>query len=325
MTRRLLAFARHQPMACVVSDVNEIVGQTVEMLRRMLPESIEITTGLTDAPWQVLVDRAQLEDALLNLALNARDVMPDGGRLTFATVNARLDNGHAEAFGDYAAGEYVCISISDTGCGMEADTLAHVYEPFFTTKEMGKGTGLGLSQVYGFAKQSGGHVRIDSAPGRGTRIDLVFPRTLKSVERACQTDSAKKMQNAVVLLVEDDLLVRDATAMSLEALGCRVIEAEHAAAALDVLRAKGEVDLLLTDLVMPGAMNGRDLVCEARRLRRGLPAIVASGYASEAIDGDAAQVDFVRLAKPFRVEQLGDALSEALSSPTRVGESETVA
>jgi PAS domain S-box-containing protein len=313
MTKRLLAFARNQPMTLVASNISHVAARSAEMLGRTLPENIAIKEDIATETWPTLIDESQLEDALLNLALNARDAMAMGGSLTIEAKNERLDGGHNEAFGDFAYGDYVRLSVTDTGAGMTPEVCARVFEPFFTTKEMGKGSGLGLSMVYGFVKQSGGHVRIESTLGRGTRIDIMLPRTLMNIKPECVAAAEPELGDTIILLVEDDEHVRCATAMMLETFGFAHIEVDNPKAALAILQTTARVDLLLTDQVMPGVMSGSALVQEAHRLRPGLPAIIASGFHTEAPNRDCHHASYVVLTKPFRGRDLSEAINSAFS------------
>jgi CheY-like chemotaxis protein len=229
---------------------------------------------------------------LLNLAINARDAMPDGGHLTIETGNIRIDDAAAADHAGFAPGDYLLVSVSDTGTGMDQDTLAHAFEPFFTTKEVGKGSGLGLSMIYGFVKQSGGQVRIDSELGRGTTVRIHLPRAAADVALARQQsrDGSLPRGHEKILLVEDDALVRDTVAMQLGYLGYRVVSTANGPQALEALKREGGFDLLFTDIVMPGGLNGRQLADEARKLIPGLRVMFTSGYAESAVATMAAPI-----------------------------------
>jgi PAS domain S-box-containing protein len=285
LTERLLAFSRRQPLEPKSISVNALITGISEMLRRTLGESVLIQTVLAAGVWPTFVDSNQLESALLNLAVNARDAMPDGGRLTIEAANVYLDDDYSAA-AEVPPGQYVGIFVSDTGTGMTPEVIAKAFEPFFTTKEVGKGTGLGLSQVYGFIKQSGGHVKIYSEVGAGTTIKLYLPRYFSS-------DSVNEVQPAAVsvpqgkgetiLVVEDEADVRSSAVDMLRELGYRVIEAPDGSGGLRQLDAHREINLLFTDVGLPGGMNGRQLADEAQRRRAGLKVLFMSGYARNAI------------------------------------------
>jgi two-component system, cell cycle sensor histidine kinase and response regulator CckA len=316
LTRQLLAFARRQSLESKVFDLNGVVAGVVELLRRTLGEHVEMRTALAPALWQAVADPTQVESALVNLAVNARDAMPDGGRLTFETMNATLDADYAAAHLDAAPGDYVMVAVADTGCGIAPEVLEHVFEPFFTTKEQGKGTGLGLSMVYGFARQSRGHVNIYSELGHGTVVRLYLPRAVDPTAAAGDAnadEAAAATIDATVLLVEDNADVRATALLQLRDLGYRVIEAENAAAALELLRQERQIDLLFSDVVMPGGMNGVELAREARRLRPGIKVLLSSGFTdiSGALSlrpGESGAV----LSKPYRKQDLARRLQELL-------------
>jgi PAS domain S-box-containing protein len=317
LTRRLLAFGRRQTLEPRPTDINELLRDMEPLMQRTLGEHIEIELARGNDLWPATVDRAQLENAVLNLAVNARDAMPDGGRLTIETANAELDEEFAAGNPDMQAGCYVMVSVSDTGAGMAPDVLARAFEPFFTTKDVGKGTGLGLSMVYGFVKQSDGHVRIYSEVGVGTVVRLYLPRS-KEVATAVPTPAAAPAElptgTETILLVEDDSLVRTYASAQLRALGYRVVAAENAQRAIEAVEQGCVPDLLFTDMIMPGGMNGRDLAERLRRLRPGLKVLYTSGYAHGAIDGapdNAAPVGHL-LGKPYRRRGLASKVREVL-------------
>jgi CheY-like chemotaxis protein len=265
-----------------------------------------------------MVDPTQLESAVLNLCLNARDAMPKGGRLTLETANAALDRRYAEQHADVTPGQYVLLAVSDTGTGIAAAHLSRVFEPFFTTKEKGKGTGLGLAMVYGFVKQSGGHVGIYSEPGQGTTLKLYLPRALGP--RAAAERAASELEPRggaeTVLVVEDDEPVRRLAALELRAMGYHVLTAASGAEALQVLRADPPVDLLFTDIVMPGGMTGRELADAACRMRPGLHVLYTSGYTDNAIVHHGRLDAGVQLlSKPYRRADLARAVRQALERP----------
>jgi len=315
LTGQLLAFARRQPLEPKVVNLGRMIGEMAEMLRRMLGEAVDVETVISTGLWNTLADPAQVESALLNLAINARDAMPQGGRLTIEVSNAVLDEAFATGDSDLKPGQYVLIAVSDTGHGMPADITARVFEPFFTTKSEEKGTGLGLSMVYGFVKQSNGHVQIFSKVGQGTTVKIYLPRTLQDetvVEPA--TPGALEGRDEVILLVEDDDLVRASSVGMLRDLGYTCVHASDGTAALERLRDGVKVDLLFTDVVMPGPVRGRDLAREAQRLRPGLPILFTSGYTEDAIVHDGRLDSGVHLlSKPYSRDALARKIRGLLS------------
>jgi PAS domain S-box-containing protein len=285
LTHQLLAFSRRQPLQPKAVSVNTLITRMSELIRRLLPESIAVETVLAGGVWPMFVDANQLENCLLNLAVNARDAMPDGGKLTIEAANVHLDDAHS-AGTEVPPGQYVGVFVSDSGVGMSPDVIAKAFEPFFTTKDVGQGTGLGLSQVYGFVRQSGGHVKIYSEVGAGTTVKIYLPRHVA-------TDGVSEMQPAAavipkgrgetILVVEDEADVRSFATDALHELGYKVLEAPDGARALRILDAHRAVTLLLTDVGLPGGMNGRQLADEARRRRADLKVLFTSGYARNAI------------------------------------------
>ncbi len=284
LTRQLLAFSRRQPLEPKVINLGRLVTDMAEMLRRSLGESVEVETVIAGGLWNTLADPAQVESAVLNLALNARDAMPGGGRLTVEITNAALDEAYAVRDDEIEAGQYVLIAVSDTGHGMNRETLARVFEPFFTTKGEERGTGLGLSMVYGFVKQSNGHVQIYSEVGQGTTVKIYLPRS-REAEQAIDTAPLGSLRgrSEVILVVEDDDLVRASAVGMLRDLGYACIHVSDAAAAVEVLRGGAKIDLVFTDVVMPGPVKSRELAREAERLRPGIPVLYTSGYTENAI------------------------------------------
>ncbi|MCX7556119.1 PAS domain S-box protein [Xanthomonadaceae bacterium JHOS43] len=317
MTQRLLAFARKQALEPRPTDLNRLIRQFAPLLQRTLGEHIGIETVQAAGLWPTLVDAGQLEAAILNLAVNARDAMPTGGRLTIETANARLDELYAQQHSEVRPGQYVMLAISDTGCGIPTKRLSRVFEPFFTTKEVGKGTGLGLAMVYGFVKQSRGHVTIYSEVDRGTTIKIYLPRLHQNgekVEGMVPALPGKMGQGELVLLVEDDDMVRAFARRQVESLGYRVIEAETGRIALRQLEDHPEVALLFTDVVMPGGMSGRQLADEARKLRPGLPVLYTSGYTENAIvHHGRLDPGVLLLGKPYLKSDLAEKLQQALA------------
>ncbi|MES2194757.1 MAG: response regulator [Pseudomonadota bacterium] len=313
LTGRLLAFSRQQPLNPKATDINVLISRMDGLIRRAIGGQLEIKTVLPGNLWHVFVDPSQLENALLNLAINARDAMPDGGRLTIETGNIRMDDAAVVDRG-LAPGDYLLVTVSDTGTGMDRDTLARAFEPFFTTKEVGKGSGLGLSMVYGFVAQSRGHVRIHSAPGQGTTVRIYLPRAPEGVAPARPEirDGSLPRGSEKILLVDDDAMVRRMVVTQLENLGYRVVSAVNGSQALDLLKAEGGFDLLFTDVVMPGGLNGRQLADEARKLRPGMRVIFSSGYAESAVGGDL-EPGVHLLNKPYRRSDLAKKVREALA------------
>lgn len=323
MTRRLLAFSRKQPLEPRATDLNRLLHQFTPLLHRTLGEHIEIEIVQAAGLWQTLVDAGQLEAAILNLAVNARDAMPDGGRLTIETANARLDDVYARQHVEVLPGQYVMLAISDTGCGIPAEHHARVFEPFFTTKEVGKGTGLGLAMVYGFVKQSRGHVAIYSELERGTTIRIYLPRLSQTdAEPDVVAPGAAEAggHGELVLLVEDDDMVRAFARRQVESLGYRVLEAESGQAALESLAGHPDIALLFTDVVMSGGLSGRQLAEEARRLHPGLPILYTSGYTENAIvHHGRLDPGVLLLGKPYLKSELADKLRQALSMGRHAG------
>ncbi|SFK03259.1 PAS domain S-box protein [Bradyrhizobium sp. cf659] len=317
LTKHLLAFARKQPLQPREIDVNALTLEAAKLLHPTLGEQITIMPQLTEDAWPTLVDPGQLSTAILNLALNARDAMPDGGTLVLETRNVFLDDGYASMNPDVVAGNYVMIAVSDTGTGIPADLIERVFDPFFTTKEVGKGTGLGLSMVFGFVKQSGGHIKIYSEEGHGTSVKIYLPRST-----GVQETEFEALQNAPVaggsekiLIVEDDALVRQYVVTQIKSLGYAALEAGNAAEALTIIDADKDIDLLFTDVIMPGAMNGRQLADEAARRRPDLKTLFTSGYTENAIvHHGRLDSGVLLLAKPYRKSELAKMLRTALAS-----------
>src|SRR3954452_6825325 len=278
LTHRLLAFARRQPLLPKSVDVNQLVVSLEDLLRRTIGETIDLAIVAADDLWCTLCDPNQLESALLNLAINARDAMPDGGRLTILTSNARLDSVTAETPA-LSAGDYVCVAVNDTGVGMSAEVMARAFDPFFTTKPIGQGTGLGLSMIYGFARQSNGHVTIYSEPGQGTTVRIYLPRhhDAASAETIVTPEPLARDRKETVLVVEDEALVRMVTVELLGEAGYQVLEADDAPGALRILDTGTSVDLLVTDVGLPG-LNGRQLAEMARQSRPALKVLFVTGY-----------------------------------------------
>jgi PAS domain S-box-containing protein len=319
LTERLLAFSRRQPLSPRVISANKLVAGMSELLRRTLGETISIETVLAGGLWLTFIDANQLENAMINLAVNARDAMPDGGRLTIETANCYLDEVYANRHQDVRPGQYVGLFVTDTGTGMAPEIVAQAFEPFFTTKNAGEGTGLGLSQVYGFVKQSEGHVKIYSEIGHGTTVKLYLPRHHGPGDEADDVVQTRKVPRAregeTVLVVEDDPDVREYTSEMVSELGYRTLRAENGPAALRVLDDNPDVQLLFTDVVLPGGMNGRRLAQEAVRLRPALKVLFTTGYARNAIVHQGRlDPDVEVVFKPFTYSQLAAKIRRAVDS-----------
>ncbi len=318
LTARLLAFSRQLPLAPQVLDVNKLVGGMSELLRRTIGENLRVETVLAGGLWRTHADPAQLENAIVNLCVNARDAMPDGGRLTIETSNAHLDDAYADAHAEVQPGQYVMISVSDTGVGMPAEVIDRAFDPFYTTKGVGKGTGLGLSQVHGFVKQSQGHVKIYSEPGVGTTIKIYLPRNTGELEAgdtgARPAGELPHGAGEVILVVEDDERVRHLSVDALRELGYTVVQAADATQALSVLTLQPRVDLLFTDVVMPD-LDGRRLADKAREQRPGLKVLYTTGYTRNAIvHNGMLDADVAFLAKPFTIDQLAHKVRQVLAA-----------
>ena len=291
------------------------------MLRRTLGEDITVKLVLADNLWPALADASQIEDALLNLAVNARDAMASGGQLVIETANVHLDEQYAAHNVEVTPGDYVSVVVADSGTGMPPEVVERVFEPFFTTKEVGRGTGLGLSMVYGFVKQSRGHVKIYSEVVHGTSIKLYLPRASAAVSGAEETVApAPKVRHSgheSILVVEDSETVRKMTVSILQALGYQVQEAEDGPTALAILERSGPIDLLFTDLIMPNGIDGQELLRRARELRPGLKALFTSGYSEHFLRSrGSAEAGVPLLNKPYRAHKLSEAIRDALDAKT---------
>ncbi len=308
LTAQLLAFSRRQPLEPKPLDVNRLIGGMSDLVHRAIGEGIEVQTVFGARLWQALADANQLENAILNLAVNARDAMPEGGKLTLETANAYLDEAYAASEEDVRAGQFVVVAVSDTGTGMDAETIGKAFDPFFTTKDIGQGTGLGLSQVYGFIKQSGGHAKIYSELGHGTTVKLYLPRLPSEAsagEKAAQPSTAAKRGSETVLVVEDEADVRQFAVDMLRELGYDVVEAGDGAAGLAVLDSRPDIKLLFTDVGLPGGFNGRQLADEAARRLPTIKTLYMTGYARNAIVHQGRLDSGVALiSKPFTYNEL---------------------
>ncbi|MDP1866032.1 MAG: ATP-binding protein [Bradyrhizobium sp.] len=316
LTQRLLAFARKQPLQPREVDVNALVIQTANLLRPTLGEQIEVHMMLAGDVALALIDPSQLSNAVLNLALNARDAMPDGGKLTIETCNVVLDEEYARTNGDVSAGNYVLVAVTDSGHGIPAAILNNVFEPFFTTKEVDKGSGLGLSMVYGFVKQSSGHIKIYSEEGHGTTVRIYLPQA-SGVALPDEQAVAPGMigGDETILVVEDDHLVRNFVIGQIQSLGYATLAAVNAKEAMAVIDGPGKIDLLFTDMIMPGLMNGRQLADAALQRRGSLKVLFTSGYSNEAIIHHGhLDAGVLLLAKPYRKSDLAQMIRAALAA-----------
>jgi signal transduction histidine kinase len=316
LTQRLLAFARKQPLQPRATDTNKLVSTAIKLLRPTLGENIEIESMFEEHAWPALVDPGQLTTAIVNLAVNARDAMPNGGKLTLETGNVRLDEAYAAANREVSPGAYVMIAVSDNGTGIPAAIIDKVFDPFFTTKEVGKGTGLGLSMVYGLVKQSGGHIKIYCEDGLGTCIKLYLPSAAGRDVEFVGTTTAVPIQRGTetILVVEDDPLVRSYAIAQLRALGYRTIPAANADEALAFIDQGTRCDLLFTDVIMPGSRNGRELAGELMRRRPELKVVYTSGYSQSAIvHHGRLDPGVLLLTKPYRRSELAQIVRAALN------------
>ena len=307
LTRRLLAFARQQPLVPQPIDANKMIVNMSDLLHSTLGEQIRIETVAAAGLWTIHADAQQLENAILNIAINARDAMPDGGKVTIETANAFLDEAYCRQNPEVAPGQFVMIAITDTGSGMSPEVASRVFDPFFTTKPSGKGTGLGLSQVYGFVKQSHGHIKIYSEVGAGTNVKIYLPRLVgdaKDIQRKTSEPMHMGDRSEIILVVEDDALMRRLTTEALHELGYTVFDSENAANALAILDRVADVKLLFTDVVMPD-INGRKLADAAVRRRPGLKVLFTTGYTANAVvHGGVLDAGVHMISKPFTLDQL---------------------
>jgi PAS domain S-box-containing protein len=322
---QLLAFARRQSLEPRAINLGRLIRGMDDLLRRALGESIDIETVIAGGLWNTFVDPNQVETALLNLAVNARDAMGGRGKLTIEAGNARLDDSYAAKHVEVQPGQYVMVAVTDTGCGMATDVLARVFDPFFTTKPEGEGTGLGLSMVHGFVKQSGGHIKVYSEVGEGTTIRLYLPRSREKEDEPVDVAAGSVIGGTeVILLVEDDDDVRATTADLLIDLGYRVLRARDGDGAMAILESGATIDLLFTDVVMPGALPTRDLARKAQQRLPGLPVLFTSGYTDNAIVHGGRLDDGVELlSKPYARDELARKLRKMLT-PQPVSAAEQV-
>ena len=317
LTQRLLAFARQQPLAPQPIDANKMISGMSDLLKSTLGEHIQIETVTTGGLWTVNADSQQLESAILNISINARDAMPDGGKLTIETANAYLDEAYCRQNPEIEPGQFVLIAITDTGTGMEPAVAARVFDPFFTTKPTGKGTGLGLSQVYGFVKQSHGHIKIYSEVGAGTTVKIYLPRLtgdVKEVKPTVVEPVRTGDRSEIILVVEDDMLMRRLTSEALQELGYTVFDSDSAANALAIIDREPKVKLLFTDVVMPD-INGKKLADEALRRRPGLKVLFTTGYTANAVvHGGVLDAGVNFISKPFTLDQLASKVRTVLDA-----------
>ncbi len=319
LTRQLLTFARKQPMQAMPIDLNALVTRSVGLLRRMLGKIVDIEMELAEDLWPIESDPAQLEAALTNLAINARDAMPMGGRLAIATANLHFEARGATADAELKPGDYAVLTVADSGSGIPPDIIGRVFEPFFTTKAIGKGSGLGLSMIYGFAKQSDGHVEIESEVDRGTTVRLYLPRTTRAPEPApvvARRSEPAAAAGELILVVEDNDTVRKSVVRQLQKLGYRTLEAGDGQEALAVLERDPRIDLLFSDVVMPGGMSGRQLAAAVRRRRPDIKILLTSGFPDKAGDARAGERKEPMLGKPYRQRDLALKLREILQTET---------
>jgi PAS domain S-box-containing protein len=320
LTGQLLAFSRRQPLQPKRIDINELIANTTRLLTRTLAGDIQVDVRCSPELWPVIVDETQLQTALVNIAINARDAMPNGGKLTLATYNADIDADEAAKHPELSPGGYAVIEVADTGTGMPRDVLDRIFEPFFTTKDPGKGTGLGLSMVYGLVKQSGGHIRAESEEGFGATFKLYLPRASSAqlspavpAEDGGARQTPGRARGEVILAVDDNPDVRRAAVIQLQVLGYEVMEADGAAAALKVLESEQKIDLLFTDVVMPGGINGKELANKARAMRPQIKVLFTSGFPGK-LAGSATELgaEDILLSKPYRRDDLARAVEQVL-------------
>jgi CheY-like chemotaxis protein len=315
LSSQLLSFGRRQPLEPKVVSVGRLIRDMDDLLRRTIGEAVEIETIIGGGLWNTLVDPANLENALLNLAINARDAMEGRGHLTIEAGNAFLDDAYADRHAEVVAGQYVQVSVTDTGSGMTPDVLAMAFEPFFSTKPQGKGTGLGLSMVFGFVKQSGGHIKIYSEPGQGTTVKLYLPRSMQTEDVTVEEENGPIIGgNETIFVVEDDDAVRDAVIAMLEDLGYRVLKATNAQSALTVIESGVTVDMLFTDVVMPGPLKSAELARKAKELIPQISVLFTSGYTENSIvHGGRLDEGVNLLSKPYSRDVLARKIRQVLA------------
>jgi signal transduction histidine kinase/CheY-like chemotaxis protein len=321
LTQRLLAFSRQQPLEPRPTDINGLVAEIANLVSRTSGGEITIEERLEESLGHAMIDPRQLESALISLALNAHDAMPGGGKLTIATQNVELNGNFTDTLEEVDPGDYVMISMTDTGSGMTPEVAERAFEPFFTTKEVGEGSGLGLSMVYGFMKQSRGHVSLDSQPGKGSTFTLYLPRSAApcKVTGPSAPSDRKKMPRGheTILVVEDEPSVRAVVVQLLKNLGYTVIEAEDGAEALERLDETGEIDMLFTDIVLPGGMTGKDVACEVLKRQPAVRLLYTSGYAADVMDeGGRVAEGGEFLSKPYPMKALASRIREILDETT---------
>jgi signal transduction histidine kinase len=319
LTRQLLAFGRRQMLQPQTADINQLLKNFDTLLQRAVGETVELILRPDPQLWPCSVDHGQFEAALLNLALNARDAMPAGGTVTIETKCVTRRPGEVQTGDDWKPGDYVTVTVTDTGVGMSPYVREHAFEPFFTTKGVGKGTGLGLSQVYGFVKQMGGHVTIDSADGKGTTVTLYMPRATAPAAVPNAGAAAPPVKRArageTVLVVEDDRDVRESVIATLGGLGHHVLAASNGSEAIEILRTERHIDLLFADVVMPRGVSGVEVAKEAQRLRAGIKILLTSGYAPQILAQQGANGNFPIFAKPYRAQELAAEIELILHGP----------
>jgi PAS domain S-box-containing protein len=319
LSSQLLAFARRQPLQPAVVNLYTVMRNMDDLLHRALGASIQLQVKVCDGLWNTFVDPSQLENVILNLVINARDAMPDGGTLLIELENTELKNKFSNLPQEVVAGDYVLLCISDTGTGMSPEVLEQVFEPFFTTKPAGEGTGLGLSMAYGFVKQSGGHIQIESEPGKGTIIRIYLPRSLQEAKPrpALKTEQATG-GHETVLVVEDDLDVRTTVIGMLKILGYHVLAAESGDRALEIIKNNPAIDLLFSDVVMPGALSAPELAKQARQIQPHIAVLFTSGYTRNAlVSGGRLEEGVQLLSKPYTHTQLAQRIRQVLSQQDR--------
>lgn len=325
LTHRLLALSRQQPLDPEPLDIGRLVNGMLDLLRRTLGESFSIETSLAGGLWQARVDANQMENVLLNLAINARNATPGGGKLRIETANVALDEAYAATQPDMTAGQYVLLSMSDTNTVTTPDAVETVFEPVFATKPTGQNSDIGLSMVYGFIRQSGGHVAIDSGPGRGSTIKIYLPRFVPAeatvTPRDIKTVSEPKAAGQTILVVEDDEAVRRSSVEALRDMGYEVLEAGDAMDGVRLIVDRGGIDLLFTDIGLPGGVNGRALADAARSAKPGLRILFTTGYAQSAVIDDAVTNEGVHfIAKPFTLVALSEKVRGLLGAPAMATE-----